>query len=188
MIAMPAMRAAASIAAPLTLAALALSLCLGCGSSSSSPTTYPPWPDGGIPDPGPGNQVNVAFASVPPNDTPDTATPLGTSTTGDVVVWITGNAIGGPGNASNYFVFRSGPTAGQFSFDGCFGLPITGMTGGLWKVVDATQQLPAVVTWKSTGDGDAGMGCLSNEVASLEPNTGYLFGLTATGGAGEYAL
>src|ERR1700722_11007798 len=101
------MRAACSIAAPL---ALGLSLgVVGCGSSSSSSqTAYPPWPDAGIPDPGPGNQVNVAFASVPPNDTPDTATPLGTSTTADVVVWITGNAIGGPGNASNYFVFRSG--------------------------------------------------------------------------------
>ncbi len=181
------MRAACSIAAPL---ALGLSLgIVGCGSSSSSSqTTYPSWPDGGIPDPGPGSQVNVAFASVPPNDTPDTATPLGTSTTADVVVWITGNAIGGPGNASNYFVFRSGPTAGQFSFDGCFGLPITGMTGGLWKVLDAKQQLPPVATWKSTGDGDAGMGCLSNAVAALEPSTGYLFGLTATGGAGEYAL
>jgi hypothetical protein len=177
------MRAAATIAAP-----LALALSVACGSSSSSsPTTYPPWPSGGIPDPGPGNQVNVAFDSVPPNDTPDTATPLGTSTTADIVVWITGNQIGGPGNASNYFVFRSGAAAGQFSFDGCFGSPITGMTAGLWKVVDAKQQLPPVATWQSTSDG-AGSGCLTNAVASLDANTAYLFGLTATGGAGEYAL
>ncbi len=166
-----------------------LGVAAGCSSSSSSPVsqTYPPWPDGGIPDPGTGNQVDVAFASVPPNDTPDTATPLGTSTTGDVTVWITGNAIGGPGNASNYFVFRSGPSAGQFAFDGCFASPITAITAGLWKVVAAKQQQPPVATWTSVPEGN-GMGCLSNEVAMLEPDTVYLYGLTATGGAGQYAL
>jgi hypothetical protein len=142
----------------------------------------------GILDPGPGHQVDVAFTNAPPNDTPETATPLGTSTTANVTVWITGNAIGGASNPSNYFVFRSGPSAGTFAFDGCFAPPITGMTGGLWRVVDGKQQLPAVATWNSTGDGDAGRGCLANESAAMTANTIYLFGLTATGGAGQYAL
>jgi hypothetical protein len=169
--------------------AAGLSLCLACGSSSSSSPSSPPGhivpprdASLDIPGPGPGNQVDIAFTSVPPNDTPDQATPLGTSTTASVTVWITSNAIGGSSNPANYFVFRSGPAAGQFSFDGCFGPPITSMTAGLWKVVDAQVVLPPVATWASV------QGCLSNAVASLEANTVYLYGLTATGGAGQYAL
>jgi hypothetical protein len=177
-------------AAVVVLAGLSL---LACGSSSSSPSSPPghivPPPDASldIPDPGSGNQVDVAFNSVPPNDTPDKATPLGTSTTADVTVWITSNAIGGSSNPANYFVFRSGPSAGQFSFDGCFGPPITSMTAGLWKVADAQLVLPPVATWASVGDSSAG-GCLSNAVAALDANTVYVWGLTATGGAGQYSL
>jgi hypothetical protein len=169
------------------LLTLALGLpCAAC-SSPSAPAQEPTWPDGGVPDPGTGHQVDIAFDNVPPNDTPDQATPLGTSTMADVTVWITGNAIGGKGNEANYFVFRSGPAAGQFAFNGCFTKPIASMDVNLWKVVEAKVLTPPVATWTATLD-DAGMGCLDNEGAKLEASTVYLFGLTATGGAGTYAL
>jgi hypothetical protein len=163
--------------------------CLACGSSFS---TAPAQPDGGpgptgIPDPGPGDVVDVAFQSIEPNDTPQEATPLGTSTTGDVTVWISGNAIGGSGNASNYFVFRSGPTPGTFIFRGCFNSPIDGMTATLWRVVDSAARLPPVATASSTPDGPTSA-CLTFDQTVLDANTVYLFGLTATGGAGEYSL
>jgi hypothetical protein len=165
-------------------ARLTLGVCLlsaACGCSSMPPA--PPTPSDGIPDPGPGNEVDFDFTSVPPNDTPDQATPLGTATTADVTVWIVGNDIGGSANPANYFVFRSGPAAGQFAFDGCFGPPITSLTAELSQVVDAQQKLPPLATWTSTPDG-----CLSNATAPIEAATVYLFGLTATGGAGSYAL
>ncbi len=156
--------------------------CLGCGGPST------PTPTGGIPDPGTGNQVDLAFDNVPPNDTPDQATPLGTSTLADVTVWMGNNHIGGEGNAANYFVFRSAPTPGKFAFNGCYTPPITGLTARLWKVVDARAEDPPVATWKSAKDGDAGTGCLTNESAALEAGTVYLYGLTALGGAGTYSL
>jgi hypothetical protein len=160
---------------------LALVSCLACAACS---------PPLGPLDPGPGNQVDVAFASEPPNGTPAQATPLGTSTTGNVTVWVTSNAIGGS-DPSNYFVFRSGPTPGEFAFDGCFGAPLTSLTAGLWKVVDVKpetpqQQEPPVAMWTSEVEG--GTGCFSNATAPLEAGTVYLFGLTATGGAGFYSL
>jgi hypothetical protein len=141
-----------------------------------------------IPDPGAGDAVDVAFQSVAPNDTPEDATPLGTSTMGDVTVWATNNTIGGPGNESNYFVFRSGPTSGTFLFRGCFGAPLTGMTATLWQVVDGTEQLPPVGTQSADVDNDGAEACLNFDQAVLAPNTVYLFGLTATGEAGLYSL
>jgi hypothetical protein len=141
----------------------------------------------GIPDPGPGHQVDINFDNVPPNDTPQKATRLGTSSTGDVTVWITDNSIGGKDNESNYFVFRSGPQAGVFLFTGCFSPPLTGMTGTLWKVEGGTARLPPVESANSTADGPT-LQCLDFDQPVLEPNTVYLFGLTATGGAGTYAL
>jgi hypothetical protein len=141
-----------------------------------------------IPDPGAGDAVDVAFQSVAPNDTPEDATPLGTSTMGDVTVWATNNTIGGAGNESNYFVFRSGPTSGTFLFRGCFGVPLTGMTATLWEVVNGAEQLPPVGTQSATVDEDAAQACLNFDQAVLVPNTVYLFGLTATGEAGLYSL
>jgi hypothetical protein len=141
-----------------------------------------------IPDPGAGDAVDVAFQSVAPNDTPEDATPLGTSTMGDVTVWATNNTIGGPGNESNYFVFRTGPTSGTFLFRGCFGAPLTGMTATLWQVVNGTEQLPPVGTQSADVDNDAAEACLNFDQAVLAPNTVYLFGLTATGEAGLYSL
>jgi hypothetical protein len=173
--------------------ALGLLLVLGstvsCSSSSSSPASPPlgPWPAGGVPNPGPGNQVDTAFNNVSPNDTPGQATPLGTSTLADVAVWIGNNAIGGPGNASNYFVFRTSPAAGTFGFDGCFTSPITSLDASLWKVVEAQPIMPAVASWSATAS-DGGPGCLSSDTAPLEASTVYLYGLTATGGAGTYSL
>jgi hypothetical protein len=129
----------------------------------------------------------MSFDGVSPNDTPDRATPLGTSTTADITVWITNNAIGGADNASNYFVFRSAPMSGTFIFRGCFAPPLTGMTASLWKVKDAKQELPPVATQASAPDGPKSA-CLTFDQTVLEPGTVYLFGLTATGGAGLYSL
>ena len=150
----------------------------GCGSPGSAPLDL----DAGVLNPGPGNQVDIAFVNDAQNDTPDRATPLGTSTTNDVTVWGGENNIGGSTSA-NYFVFRSGPGAGQFAFDGCFTAPVTSMTAALWKVVDQKQVEPALATW-ATGSDD----CFASSSAPIEGSTVYLFGLTATGGAGSYSL
>src|ERR1700678_1519715 len=101
-------------------ALLTLGVCLLTAACGGSPA---PAPSDGIPDPGPGNEVDFDFTNVPPNDTPDQATPLGTSTMADVTVWIVSNDIGGSADPANYFVFRSGPAAGQFAFAGWFGPP-----------------------------------------------------------------
>jgi len=161
-----------------------LSAALACGSLACSTPSTPlgPWPDGGVPNPGPGDQVDIAFNNTPSNGTPDQATALGTSTMDGVTVWIGENTIGGAGNESNYFVFRAGTEGGPFAFDGCFGSPITSMTGSFWEVVEAKQVTPPVATWSATA------GCFSNATAMMEPNTVYLFGLTATGGPGTYSL
>jgi len=143
----------------------------------------------GIPDPGPGDKVDIAFENVSPNDTPQDATPLGTSTAtnGVLPVWVTSNAIGGSGNQSNYFVFRSSATPQQFIYRGCFNSPLEGMTGTLWKVVDHAEQLPPLGSAVSTPDSPTSQ-CLVVDNIVLEPNTVYLFELAATGGAGSYAL
>jgi hypothetical protein len=143
----------------------------------------------GIPDPGPGRDVDIAFQNVSPNNTPQDATPLGTSvaTNGLLPVWITNNAIGGPGNQSNYFVFRSSAMPQEFIYRGCFDPPLKGMTGTLWKVVDHAEQLPPLGSAVSTPDSSMSQ-CLEVDNIVLEPNTVYLFQLTATGGAGLYSL
>jgi hypothetical protein len=165
---------------------------LACGSSFSSGSS-----DGGdggfgatgIPDPGPGHQVDIGFQNVLPNDTPQKATPLGTSiaTNGMLPVWINNNLIGGPRAKSNYFVFRSSSMTQEFIYRGCFTLPIKTMKATLWKVVDHAEQLPPVAVSTSAMDGP-GSACLDFDATVLEPNTVYLFELTATGGAGLYSL
>jgi hypothetical protein len=158
---------------------------LACSSPASPPLG--PWPDGGVPNPGEGHQVDIAFDNLFPNDTPDLATPLGTSIESDVTVWIGDNVIGGMGNEANYFVFRTGPSSGTFAFDGCFTSPITAMTATFSTVVEANVILPPVATW-TTQAGDASGGCLNNASAPMDANTVYLFGLTAVGGPGTYSL
>src|SRR5262245_50678593 len=49
---------------------------------------------GGIPDPGSGAMVDNNFGDVEPNDTPATATPLGTSTQATAYLWINNNSGG----------------------------------------------------------------------------------------------
>jgi hypothetical protein len=159
----------------------AVAVCGGCGSPA--PLSY------GYLVPGPGNQVDIAFDDDGQNFTPAHAAPLGTSTTSDVTVWVGENTIGGA-HPSSYYVFKSGPAAGTFAFDGCFSAPITSMTASLWKVTDvdqhAEQQTPPVGTWASTPDGASG--CFASSTAPMEASTIYLFGLTALGGAGTYSL
>ena len=60
----------------------------------------------------------------------------------------------------------------------CWGCP-------LWKVANAEQVLPPIHTWTSSG----GMCVMSGAMgdAPLVANTVYLFGVTATGGAGMYS-
>jgi hypothetical protein len=137
---------------------------------------------GSIPDPGTGNQVDNDFTDKEPNDTPQQATPLGVASTGNINVWVGGNTIGGS-NTADYFVFKSGSTAGQFTFDICFSAPTTAMTATLWKVSGGMQQMPPVGTWMSSST------CVTNMTmpASLEASTDYLLGLTATGGSSMYS-
>jgi hypothetical protein len=137
---------------------------------------------GSIPDPGTSDGVDNNFTDVEPNNTPDQATPLGVAAGAGVAVWVNGNTIGGPSNPADYFVFKSNAAAGQFTFDVCFGAPITAMTATLSKVVDGEEQTPPVGMWTSS------MGCVTDNSApaELEASTVYLFGLTATGGVGMY--
>jgi hypothetical protein len=137
---------------------------------------------GGIPDPGTSNQVDQDFTNMGPNDTPQHATPLGIGMQPGVGVWVGGNMIGGS-TTSNYFVFKSSPKPGPFTFDICYMAPVTGMTATLWKVVNGSQQMPPVGTWTGT------TGCVLDTMAApmLEASTEYLFGLTAMGGAGSYS-
>jgi hypothetical protein len=138
---------------------------------------------GGIPAPGTTDNVDQNFGDVEPNNTPQQATPLGIAAGADVYVWVNGNTIGGASNPADYFVFQSAPVAGQFSFDICFESGLTGLTATLWKVVNATEQLPPVGTWTASN------ACVTDMTmpAALEASTEYLFGLTAPEGVGMYA-
>jgi hypothetical protein len=178
-------------------------LCAACGSSSgdgtggtggssqttasnagntSSPSSSASGMTGGIPDPGAGSQVDQDFTSKEPNNTPQQATPLGTSMLSGVNVWVNGNTVGGATNNADYFVFKSGPQAGPFTFDVCFSAPLTGLTATLWKVVGGQEQMPPVGTWMSTST------CVTNQgmMVQLDASTDYLFGLTAAGDSGTY--
>lgn len=137
---------------------------------------------GAIPDPGPGNQVDQDFTEMEPNDTPETATPLGTAMMGSVNVWVTSNQLGGAADAADYFVFKSGPAAGTMTLNICFSAPITDMTATLWKVVNAKAELPPIGTWTSVAT------CIQGPPmgAPLEADSTYLFELTAKGGVATY--
>jgi hypothetical protein len=141
---------------------------------------------GGIPDPGTGDGVDNNFGDVEPNNTPQQATPLGVGMAAGVYVWVSANTIGGSDTA-DYFVFRTGAMPGPFSFDICYMAPTTGMTATLWKVVSGTQQMPPVGTWMGTTMGAQGCVLDTSAAPMLEASTEYLFGLTATGGAGMYS-
>ena len=137
-----------------------------------------------IPDPGTGNAVGNNFGSVEPNDSPGQATPLGVAMAGDVYTWVNNNKIGG-GDTTDYFVFKSGPAASEFSLGAgglCWMGAITNLSATLWKVTNHQQVLPAVHQWQGNGT------CVKSTKgdAPLEPNTDYLFGVTSTGGAGNY--
>ena len=131
-------------------------------------------------DPGTSNQVDVAFNDQEPNNTPDEATPLGISSMPDVTVWVGENAVGGPANPADYFVFESSSEPGLFQFDMCYTPPITSMTASLWKVVDVKVESPPVATWPISTT------CATSFSAPMEANTVYLFGVLATGGPGMY--
>jgi hypothetical protein len=138
---------------------------------------------GGIPDPGAGNAVDNNFADVEPNDTPQTATPLGTSAQAMLYLWITNN-MGGGTDTSEYYVFKTGATAGTFTLGTsglCWSGGITGIDATLWKVVAGMQVLPPIQTWMSTAS------CTPPGTApAVEANTEYLLGLTIHGAAGTY--
>jgi len=131
-------------------------------------------------DPGTGNQVNVDFVDVEPNNTPEQATPLGVANSSDLVIWLAGDEIGGEDDPADYFVFRSASASGELQFNMCYAPPITGMTATLWKVVDAKQQMPPIQSWTISTT------CETSFSAPLEASTVYLFGVEATGGPGLY--
>jgi hypothetical protein len=149
----------------------------GTGTAATSTSTGT---SGGIPDAGSSDQVDQDFTDLEPNDTPETATPLGTAVNAGVGVWVTNNTIGGTDTA-DYFVFKMSQ-AGPFTFDICFGTSLTGMTVTLWKVVGGVAQDPPVGTWTTA------TGCVDDFASTpmLEANTEYLLGLTVTGGPGGY--
>ena len=163
-------------------------LLLGCGSN------HPGGGGGGggdmamgamVPDPGAGSAVDQDFTSMEPNDTPAQATPLGVAKGPDITVWVGGNKTGG-GDTVDYFVFKSGPSAGQFSLGMggmCWMGAVTNLTATLWKVANGQQVMPSIHQW--TGNGT----CVKSMPgdAPVEANTVYLLGVTASGGAGTYA-
>jgi hypothetical protein len=137
---------------------------------------------GAIPDPGTGNGVDNNFGDIEPNDTPSQATPLGIAASSTVRVWVTNNSIGGS-DVADYFVFKSASAAGTFSFDICYSGSVGTLTATLWTVANGQMVTPPVGTWMSSGTCvmSSGMG------AALAASTTYLFGVTATGGAGMYS-
>jgi len=153
----------------------------GMTTTGATMTTAATTGGGAIPDPGTSNQVDIDFTDKEPNDTPQTATPLGVSSTPGVAVWVSGNMIGSS-DSSDYFVFKTGGMPGPFTFDVCFNAPVTAMNASLWKVVNGMQQMPPVGTWMS------GATCVTDmtNAPMLDANTVYLFGLTGTGGSGGY--
>ena len=64
----------------------------------------------------------------------------------------------------------------------CWMGAITNLSATLWKVTNHQQVLQAIHQWQGNGT------CVKSAKgdAPLEPNTDYLFGVTATGGAGNY--
>jgi hypothetical protein len=138
---------------------------------------------GGIPDPGATHMVDSNFGDVEPNDAPATATPLGVSQQAMMYFWVNNNSGGGT-DTSEFYVFKTGATAGTFSlgFSGiCWSGAITGIDATLWKVSAGQQVMPAVQTWPSTAS------CTPPTVSpAVEANTEYLLGLDIHGGAGTY--
>lgn len=137
-----------------------------------------------IPDPGGGTMVDNDFKNVEPNDSPGQATPLGTAKGPDVMVWVNNNSTGGA-DTTDYFVFKSGPMAGQFTL-GMSGLcwkgGITGLTATLWKVANGQQVMPPIHSWVGVNN------CVNSTKgdAPVDAGTVYLLGVTATGAAGMY--
>jgi hypothetical protein len=152
----------------------------GNSTSSSSGTT-----GSVVPAPGTVDNVDNDFKSVEPNDTPAQATPLGIALGPDISTWVSGDTIGGT-DSSDYFVFESGPMAGQFTLGQsglCYTAGITQLSASLWKVSGGMQVLPPVKTWTSTTM------CLTSAPgdAPIEASTTYLLGVTATGASGTYS-
>src|SRR5262245_19138357 len=117
--------------------AMSVAACGGGGSSGSGGGGGSS--GGSIPAPGSGNDVDNDFKSSEPNDTPSQATPLGKAMGKDVYVWVSGNTIGG-GDDTDYFVFESGSTAGNFTLGMsglCWSGGITSLSVTLWKVENA---------------------------------------------------
>jgi hypothetical protein len=139
---------------------------------------------GNIPSPGAGNAVDNNFGDTEPNDTPQQATPLGTSMFAGINVWVTSNSLGG-GDTADYFVFNSGAMGGPFSFNICSlnGTSPTFTGATLWQVQNNQMVTPPVHMWTGT------TGCISSAAgdATLTPNTEYLFGLFGSGATGMYA-
>jgi len=152
----------------------------GTGATGTNATTGAGM--SGIPGPGPGANVDNEFANVEPNNTPQQATPLGTSALNGINVWVTNNMTSTT-DATDYFVFQSSPMGGPFTFNICFNAPVTSMTATLWKVVGGVAQTPPLMTWNSSATCVTNMGSAVTMTASTE----YLFGLTSSGGAGTYS-
>jgi hypothetical protein len=136
-----------------------------------------------VPDPGSGNGVDNNFGEVEPNDTPGTATPLGTAANGSVYVWVTQNSGGGT-DMADYFVFKTANNPGTFTLSSlgiCWDGGITGIDASLWKVQNGQQVMPAIQTWMSTTS------CTPpGNSPALEGNSEYLLGLFFHGGTGNY--
>jgi hypothetical protein len=121
---------------------------------------------------------------VEPNDTPAQATPLGTSMAQNIFTWVNGNPIGG-NNTADYFVFKTGPMAGQFQLGSagfCTLAALTTFSATLWKVVAGAMVMPPIHSWTASGT------CITSAVgdAPLEANTVYLLGVFGTGSPTMY--
>jgi len=98
-----------------------------------------------VADPGPGGAIDNNLDDVEPNDSPAMATPLGTAAGLSIYTWVNGDSSGGT-DAADYFVFRSGPTAGEFTLGSsglCFGPPLQTLRATLWKVAGGAGQYAA---------------------------------------------
>jgi hypothetical protein len=137
---------------------------------------------GTIPDPGNGNPNGTfPWPDTEPNNTPDKAVAVGTATVTETIIrpWFDSgpDAIGGTDTA-DYWVFRSSPSGGTFSFDMSWSSNTNLADAALYKVVAGVQQMPAVKIWDSTSTSGESATMGVNE-ATLEASTVYLFEITA---------
>jgi hypothetical protein len=144
-----------------------------------------------VPDPGAG-PLAADWVDREPNDTPETAVPIGTAHAGDllggdtIVTWMGFNAQGaqsgiGGGDAVDHYVFGSGP-ATKFRCQICWNSGTNLLDFTLYKV-DGGQLLKAA----ASTDADKACENVVPTIFPIEPMQTYLLAVKAVTGSANYS-